>query len=215
MGRILVVPRVAQHLSPTFPSNGMVYSGQLIVFPLESDGAFCVLQSRAHEVWARFFASSLEDRLRYTPSDCFETFPLPEGFETGPRLEGAGREYYEFRAGLMVDNDEGLTKTYNRFHDPDERSNAIGELRRLHDAMDHAVLDAYGWTDLRPTCDFELEWEDDENEANGRARRRKKPWRYRWPEEVRDEVLARLLALNKERAEQERLERGDRPRRRA
>jgi hypothetical protein len=110
----------------------------------------------------------------------------------------------------MVQNDEGLTKTYNRFHDPDERSNAIGELRRLHDAMDRAMLDAYGWSDLRPTCEFELEWEDDEDEANGRARRRKKPWRYRWPEEVRDEVLARLLALNKQRAEQERLERGDR-----
>jgi len=57
----------------------------------------------------------------------------------------------------MVQNDEGLTKSYNRFHDPDERSNAIGELRRLHDIMDRAVLEAYGWSDLRPTCDFELE----------------------------------------------------------
>jgi hypothetical protein len=35
--------------------------------------------------------------------------------------------------------------------------------------------------------------------------RRKKPWRYRWPDEVRDEVLARLLKLNAERAEQEKL----------
>ena len=54
---------------------------------------------------------------------------------------------------------------------------------------------------IRPTCDFELEWEDDEAE-NGR--RRRKPWRYRWPEPVRDEVLARLLALNAQRAEEER-----------
>ncbi len=38
-----------------------------------------------------------------------------------------------------------------------------------------------------------------------RGRGRKKPWRYRWPEDFRDEVLARLLALNAERAEQERL----------
>jgi hypothetical protein len=98
----------------------------------------------------------------------------------------------------MVEYDEGLTKIYNRFHDPDELSNAIGELRGLHDAMDRAVLDAYGWTDIRPTCEFELEWEDDEAE-NGRSRR-KKPWRYRWPEPVRDEVLARLLALNALRA---------------
>ena len=192
----------------------MLYAHYVIVFAYEAYAAFCVLQSRVHEVWARFFASSMKDDLRYTPSDCFETFPFPEGFETDARLEEAGREYYEFRAELMVQNDEGLTKSYNRFHDPDERSNAIGELRRLHDAMDRAVLDAYGWSDLRPTCDFELEWEDDEDEANGRVRRRKKPWRYRWPEETRDEVLARLLALNKERAEQERLELGDRRRRR-
>ena len=30
-------------------------------------------------------------------------------------------------------------------------------------------------------------------------------WRYRWPDEVRDEVLARLLKLNAERAEEERI----------
>jgi hypothetical protein len=121
-------------------------------------------------------------------------------------LEAIGEGYYEFRAALMVEYDEGLTSIYNRFQDPDEQSNAIGELRRLHDAMDRAVLDAYGWTDLRPTCEFELEWEDDESE-NGR--RRLKPWRYRWPEPMRDEVLARLLALNAQRAEEERLALGD------
>lgn len=103
----------------------------------------------------------------------------------------------------MLDTGQGTTELYNRFHDPEERSNAIGELRRRHDAMDRVVLDAYGWTDILPTCDFELEWEDDEEGANGR--RRRKPWRYRWPEPVRDEVLARLLALNAQRAEEERL----------
>ncbi|MDX2099436.1 MAG: hypothetical protein SFW36_16780, partial [Leptolyngbyaceae cyanobacterium bins.59] len=43
-------------------------------------------------------------------------------------------------------------------------------------------------------------------------RERKKPWRYRWPEEVHDEVLARLLKLNQERAEEEKL--GGKPKRR-
>ncbi len=32
---------------------------------------------------------------------------------------------------------------------------------------------------------------------------KKKPYRYRWPDEIRDEVLAWLLALNAERAEEE------------
>ena len=33
--------------------------------------------------------------------------------------------------------------------------------------------------------------------------RRKLPWRYRWPDAVRDDVLARLLALNAERYAEE------------
>ena len=46
-------------------------------------------------------ASSMKDDLRYTPSDCFETFPFPEDW-TNVRLEAVGQEYYEFRAALMV-----------------------------------------------------------------------------------------------------------------
>ena len=46
--------------------------------------------------------------------------------------------------------------------------------------------------------------DDNEADTSGRTRRRKKPWRYRWPDDFRDEVLMRLLRLNQERAEQER-----------
>lgn len=79
--------------------------------------------------------------------------------------------------------------------------------------MDTAVLTAYGWNDLLPkcTCEFLLDYEDESEAglANGAeesgGRKKKKPWRYRWPDEVRDEVLARLLKLNAERAEEEKL----------
>ncbi len=181
----------------------MVYSEQTIVFADEMSSLFSLLQSRPHELWARFFASSMKDDMRYTPSDCFEAFPFPPNFEADPTLESAGRAYYDFRAALMIRNNEGLTRTYNRFHDPDERSPDILKLHELHAAMDRAVLDAYGWTDLKPTCEFLLDYEEDEDESGGR--RRKKPWRYRWPDDFRDEVLARLLALNRQRAEEERL----------
>jgi hypothetical protein len=179
------------------------------LFPIGTFAAFCALQSRVHEIWARFFASSLEDRLRYTPSDCFETFPFPEGFESNVALEAAGKEYYEFRADLMVRNNEGLTKTYNRFHDPNETSADIHRLRDLHTQMDRAVLDAYGG-DLGkltvPPCEFLLDYEDEVDEDESQTgRQRKKPWRFRWPDAFRDEVLALLLELNKQRAEQERL----------
>ena len=99
----------------------------------------------------------------------------------------------------MVRNDEGLTKTYNRFRDPDERAPDILKLRELHAAMDRAVLDAYGWTDIPTDCEFLLDYEIEEEEWGNK----KKPYRYRWPDEVRNDVLARLLELNAERAKEE------------
>ncbi len=143
------------------------------------------------------------ETLSYVPARSLDTYPFPPGWETNLALEAVGKQYYEFRAALMVRNNEGLTKTYNRFHDPNETGPDILRLRELHDAMDRAVLDAYGWTDIRPTCEFLLNFEDEEGEET--SSKRKKPWRYRWPDEIRDEVLARLLALNAERAEEERL----------
>ena len=108
------------------------------------------------------------------------------------------------RAALMVRNNEGLTKTYNRFHDPQERSPDIQTLHDLHARTDAAVLAAYGWTDLPTACDFILDYEEDEAEERT-GRKREKPWRYRWPDDTRDEVLARLLKLNGERAREEQL----------
>jgi hypothetical protein len=148
----------------------------------------------------------MKDDLRYTPSDCYETFPFPRKLEANEVLSEAGRTYFDFRAALLIKNNEGLTKIYSRFHDPEETSPDILKLRELHAAMDRAVLDAYGWTDIPTDCEFLLDYEDEEeDEASGKGRQRKKPWRYRWPDHVRDEVLARLLKLNAERAEQERL----------
>ena len=115
--RVLAISRLGQQGAFTFLSNHVVFADRLIVFPFDTHAAFCALQSRPHEIWARFFGSSMKDDLLYTPSDCFETFPFPRGWATHPDLEAAGKAYYEFRAQLMVANDEGMTKTYNRFHD--------------------------------------------------------------------------------------------------
>ena len=197
--RVLVIPQTSNVQAPAFLPTRMVYSHTLIVFPLPTHAAFCALQSRPHQIWSAFLGPTMKDDLRYTPSDCFETFPFPEGWDTHPSLEAAGKAYYEFRAALMVRNNEGLTKTYNRFHDPDERGPEIVKLRELHAAMDCAVLDAYGWRDIPTDCEFLLDYEIDVEEWGNK----KKPYRYRWPDEVRDEVLARLLELNAERAKEE------------
>ena len=78
----------------------------------------------------------------------------------------------------MLANQEGLTKTYNHFHDPHEHSADIVKLRELHKEMDEAVAHAYGWDDL------ELEHGFHET---------KQGLRYTISEAARREVLDRLL----------------------
>jgi hypothetical protein len=200
--RFLVHPFTSGHLAFAFVQSNVVVGSPHNVLGLYSDGSFANVQSRVHEAWVRFFASSLKDDLRYTRSDCFDTFPLSPGFERNEVLTEVGKVYYDFRADLMIRNDEGLTKTYNRFHDPNEDSAGIQRLRKLHAAMDRAVLDAYGWQDIQPVSDFFPEF-DEEEEEDESGRPKKKKYRYRWPEEIHDEVLARLLDLNRQRALEE------------
>ena len=44
----------------------------------------------------------------------------------------------------------GLTKTYNRFHDPHDTAADIQQLRELHIQMDYAVMKAYEWLPSPP-----------------------------------------------------------------
>lgn len=200
LDRVLAMSQTSARHALAFLPVETVYSHKLVVFPFDGTGSLAVLQSRPHEYWSRFFGSSLKDDPVYTPSDCFDPFPFPDNWGGDRSLEAAGAAYDSHRAQLMIANDEGLTKTYNRFHDPDESSPGIVKLRELHETMDRAVLDAYGWLDIPTDCEFLLDYEVDDEEGSSR---RKKPWRYRWPDDIHDEVLARLLALNAERADEE------------
>lgn len=198
--KVLVNSQVTTHLAFAFVPAASIFSHKLCVVAEQNLASFCVLQSRVHEVWARFLSSTLGDALNYSPSDCLGTFPFPVGWRQSTAFQVAGQTYYAFRAALMLQRVEGLTDTYNRFHDPDERDLEIVKLRELHADMDRAVLDAYGWSDIQTECEFLLDYEIDEVEWGNK----KKPYRYRWPDDVRDEVLARLLELNAERARAER-----------
>jgi hypothetical protein len=197
LSKVTVIARVSKTFAICRLPAQMVFSDQLVVFASQSNALFSALQAQAHESWCRLLGSSMKDDLRYTPTDCFETFPFPENWESDSSLEETGREYYDYRAALMIRNDEGLTKTYNRFHDPEEKSPDILKLRELHAAMDRAVIDAYGWDikDKDLVCEFIPDFTEEDDDGNEIP----KNIRYRWPDEVRDDVLARLLALNAER----------------
>jgi len=164
----------------------MVFSHRLYVIADSSIETFAALQASTHDLWARVFGSSLEDRFMYAVADCFEPFPFPIASKQVARV---GQEYQDHRTKMMLTSGVGLTKTYNRFHDPGDKAGDIVELRRLHDEMDRAVLQAYGWDDLARKAKPEFLAENTEDDPKYQGR-------LFWPADFRAEVLSRLLALN-------------------
>jgi hypothetical protein len=195
--RCIAIPRVSTMFNVAMLNAKQIFSDQAVVVATDLFAPFCVIASRAHELWAWSFSSSMKDDLRYTPSDCFRTFPFPTDFKADLALEAAGDAYHAFRAELMIARNEGLTKTYNRFHARGDNGADIARLRALHHEMDVAVLRAYGWDDLadRAAPEF-IEQDADEGKTP--------KTRLDWPSDFKDEVLARLLALNATRAAEER-----------
>lgn len=144
----LVLPRVAKHLMIARVPTNQVFSEQVVVFTTESMAAFAVLQSRVHEVWTRLLTSTMGEGLRYSATECFDTFPFPYA---DPRAEhealaDIGRRVMEARAAYMRAENVGLTTTYNRMKDAHRTDASVVELRALHEEMDVAILAAYAST---------------------------------------------------------------------
>ena len=195
--RVLVRSRVSELHMLAFVPKGYVYGDATVVFAFEDDYHFALLQSSVHEAWLRQQASSLRTDVRYTPTDCFDTFPfpaeeyrrlansewrleeMPEAFRWAARV---GAEYHAHRRQIMLARQLGLTKTYNLFHDTTCRDADIVRLRELHVKIDRAVLACYGWDDLAPGHDFH------QNER-GQTRFTVSP-------DARREILGRLVELN-------------------
>ncbi|MCG3197798.1 MAG: hypothetical protein GHCLOJNM_02289 [bacterium] len=183
--RVLVRSQTSKTQASVFVENQYVYDQKLVVFATDSLGGYAVMDSSLHYWWILKYGSSLRTDAVYTPSDCFETFPFPTDLTS---LESIGERYHEFRRQIMLSRQEGLTKTYNRFHNRAEKASDIAELRRLHVEMDQAVAAAYGWTGLDLGHGFH---------------ETKQGIRYTLSEPARREVLDRLLALNHERYAEE------------
>lgn len=192
--QVLVVAATSRTLAFGFLPSNIVFSHATVVLAFDNYSYFAILQGVVHESWVRKYASSMKGDLRYTPTDCFETFPFPE---STTNLETIGETYYNQRQTIMQTRQEGLTKTYNRFHDPAETSEDIIKLRQLHVEMDYAVAQAYGWIDLIPPAPLS------KGGLNHDFHETKQGLRYTISEPIRREILDRLLQLNFDRYAEE------------
>jgi hypothetical protein len=133
-------------LMPVRLPSSAVFSNSLGVFLFDDFGTLCLLSSSIHQLWAMRWGSSLDAASRYTPSDVFETLPLPT---TTGRMGDLGRELDDRRRGIMLERRLNLTALYkfvnskNIEHDAD-----VDLIRSIHVQIDEAVMEAYGWTDI-------------------------------------------------------------------
>lgn len=139
--RFIAGNRIGKRFLFTWQASGVCPSDLTNVFAFDTDYAMGVLTSCVHQAWAHSESSTLEDRPRYTPTSCFETFPWPMP-TTGQRdrIAAVAAQLISERQAITTRAGIGLTVLYNAIDD-----GAWKPVAELHRRLDDAVLDAYGW----------------------------------------------------------------------
>ena len=190
LDRIVVLTRVSKTVMPVMVPTGQVISETVVVFATEDMATLALLSSAPHYWWAKSRASSMKADLRYTPSDVFETLPLPPLTDD---LRQLGDRLDSYRRDVMLSRQTGLTKTYNLVFNPGCHDEDIKELRRIHSEIDEATIRAYDWQDrIRTVGGLDHNFHQVGRET-----------RYTIGPAAQREILDSLLELNHERYAEE------------
>lgn len=183
LGRFIVTVETSKHRTFNFLNSKTRADNKLIAIGLENSEFLAVLSSSIHEAWSMAQGTLLEDRPVYPKSRCFDPFPFPTPTpDQTQTLRALGEQLDAHRKAQQAAHPKlTLTAMYNvleklRAEEKIEGKDKdiydqglIGILRDIHDQIDVAVAEAYGWpADLSD-----------------------------------DDILHRLVALNRERAEEE------------
>jgi len=146
-----------------FLEASILPDNMLINIALDDAFYLGVLSSRIHVCWALASGGTLEDRPRYNKTRCFETFPFPDATEEqkthiralGEQLDAHRKRQQEQHPGLTMTgmynvlaklrSGDALTAKEKTIHE----QGLVSVLMQLHDELDAAVAQAFGWpTDL-------------------------------------------------------------------
>ncbi|MGW3661288.1 Eco57I restriction-modification methylase domain-containing protein [Streptomyces sp. NPDC005151] len=145
LGFCIVMAQVSKVVMPVAVSSRNMLDQKLVVFASGDLALLGFLSSAPHYWWALDRCATMKADLSYTPTDAFETLVRPFFTE---RLRTAGTHLDAYRRDLMLARNMGLTATYNLVHNSDCQDEDIVELRRIHEEIDRATVEAYGWYDL-------------------------------------------------------------------
>lgn len=212
LSRFIVTCRTAKHRIFVFVDSLTVPDAKLIAIALDDGFYMGVLSSQLHQIWALSTGGmhGVGNDPTYNHSDCFFKFPFPNPDGINMEKIRAVAEQLDLHRKRQQTQHASLTLTgmYNVLEKlkTGEALNAkekiiheqglVSVLKQLHDELDLAVLAAYGWSDLAPLMEV----------VNGNL-----PAQRISPTATRDDIkreleealLERLVALNSERAEDE------------
>jgi hypothetical protein len=221
--RYIVTPEVSKHrvfawlVPPVLPDKNLVVTARA------DDATFGVLHSRFHELWSLRTGTSLEDRPRYTPSSCFETFPFPqdltprdtadqstETLPDGCRIpSSAGKHAIRVTAIEIARAAKHLDELREAWLNPAEWTERVPEVVPLglekSPYPDRIVAKAGHEKDIAKRTLTNLynarpAWLDSAHKALDKAVAAAYGWSDYTPEMPDDVILGRLLALNLQRS---------------
>lgn len=196
--RFISTSETAKHRVFVFVDAAVLPEHKLVNIAHSDAALLAILSSQIHVTWSLATGSRLEDRPVYVKTTCFETFPFP-ALEEGPlksqlrdlgeRLDAHRKRQQALHPHLTLTgiynvleklrSGEALNAKEKQIHD----DGLVTLLRQIHDEIDAAVLEAYGWGDLLTI------WAGLPDPACREA--------------FEEELLTRLVALNHERAAEE------------
>jgi hypothetical protein len=207
--RYIATVETAKHRTFQFLDASIAPDNKLIVIALDDAYMLGVLSSTPHVAWAIASGSRLgvgNDPV-YVKSRCFETFGFPAADDDKQtHLRNLAEQLDAHRKRQQATHpDLTLTGMYNVLDklrsgealSAKERAihehGLVSVLRQLHDEIDAAVLDAYGWSDLLPLLRV-AHGNDEPAGGSGRDDAKRA---------FDEAILEQLVTLNAERAAEE------------
>ncbi|MFM2062239.1 MAG: hypothetical protein RLZZ507_1909 [Cyanobacteriota bacterium] len=192
LNRYIVTVETSKHRVFIFVDSQVLAEHKLVVIGLSDAYYLGVLSSYIHVVWALASGSQRGVTPVYPKSICFDKFPFPDPTtEQKQKIRELGERLDSHRKRVQTQHPEiTITGMYNlleklrkgeTFTAADKTYNdkaLVSTLKQIHDELDNAVFDAYGWQDLK---------DNQKTKA-----------------EIEEIILERLVTLNAERAEEER-----------
>lgn len=203
--RYIATVETAKHRVFQFLDADIAPDNKLVCLALNEAFMLGVLSSRLHVAWTLATGSTLEDRPVYVKTTCFETFPFPIAVQAQQeRIRDIAEQIDSHRKRQQAEHASlTLTGMYNvmeKLRSGDtltakektiHEQGLVSVLRELHDQLDRAVFEAYGWGDLAdklvglPGATTPL------------------PYKPEAQAEAEEELLLRLVALNAQRLAEE------------